>query len=440
MRRSPLEANPLLLRSCDTRKVWIATGAFALALFSHPALGQPPQAPATITLDQAIQIALQQNHNLLAARTTVQQNVAQEITANLRPNPTVFTDWQYLPLYKPEGGIFAYLRDSTQADLGLSYLFERGKKRQHRLLAAKDATAVTRFGVQDNERSLTLQVAQLFINVQLSESTVDLAQQNLKTYQNTVDISESKYKAGGISENDFLKIKLQMLQFQQDLQQAQLARVQALSDLRQLLGYEAVPADYTVAGAFDYQPLTLTLGDLQTKALENRPDLRAAALGVTAAGSQHELAKANGKVDVTAAGNYSHANGASALTFSVSVPIAIFDRNQGEIARTQYAITQAQQQQAAARGQVMTDVRDAYESMQTSDRVAQYYRSGYLEMSRKNRDISEYAYQRGAASLLDFLDAERSYRATQLAWRQAIAAYLTALEQLRGAVGTRSLP
>jgi cobalt-zinc-cadmium efflux system outer membrane protein len=254
-----------------------------------------------------------------------------------------------------------------------------------------------------------------------------------------VDISEQKYKSGGISENDFLKIKLQSLQFQQDVEQAQPAKIQALSDLRQLLGYESVPAEYEVAGAFDYQPLTLTLGDLQTKALENRPDLRAAVQGVTAAGSQNALAKANGKVDVTASGNYSHVNGISAVTFNVSIPLPIFDRNQGEIARTHYAITQAQQQQAAARGQVMTDVRDAYETLQTSDRVAQYFRSGYLDVSQRNRDISEYAYRRGAASLLDFLDAVRSYRATQLAWRQTIAAHLTALEQLREAVGTRSL-
>jgi cobalt-zinc-cadmium efflux system outer membrane protein len=216
--------------------------------------------------------------------------------------------------------------------------------------------------------------------------------------------------------------------------------VQGLSDLRQLLGYESVPGNYDVAGSFDYQPLSVTLGDLQTKALNNRPDLSAAILGVTAADSQHELAKADGKVDVTAAANYSHVNAISALTFNISVPLAIFNRNQGEIARTKHAMTQAEELQAAARGQVMTDVRDAYEALQTSDQVAQYYRTGYLDVAQKSRDISEYAYRRGATSLLDFLDAERSYRATQLAWRQAVAAYLTALEQLRGAVGTRSLP
>ena len=413
----------------------------AIALLSIPALAQTPQGTVTVTLDQAVQMALDHNHNLLAARTTVQQSEAQEVTANLRPNPTLFTDWEYLPLQHPSGaGLLDYLHDSTEGDLGMSYLFERGKKRQHRLQAAKDATAVTRSQVSDNERGLTFQVAQLFINVQLAQSTLDLAEQDLKSFEKTVEIGERQYKAGGISENDYLKIELQLLQFQQDVDQAELAKTQALSDLRQLLGYESVPADYQATGTFDYQPLMLTLPELQAKALENRPDLRAAVQGVTAAGSQHELAKANGKVDVTGSLNYSHVNGISAATFSISFPLPIFDRNQGEIARTHYAITQAEQQREATRGQVMTDVRDAFEGLQTSDRVARYFRARYLEVSQKNRDISEYAYRRGATSLLDFLDAERSYRATQLAWRQTIAAYLTALEQLREAVGARSLP
>jgi cobalt-zinc-cadmium efflux system outer membrane protein len=386
-------------------------------------------------------MALEHNHGLLASRTTVQQNQAQEITANLHPNPTLFADWSYLPLYVPGGISFSqYLHDSTQADLGLSYLFERGQKRQHRVEAAKGTTAVTRSTVADNERTLTFQVSQLFINVQVAESTLDLAQQNQKSFQNTVDIADSQFKAGDISENDDLKIKLQGIQFQTDVQQAQLARAQALSDLRQLLGYESVPAEYDVAGTFEYQPLNVTLEDLQSKAIQNRPDLRATELGITSATSQYGLAKANGKQDVTFSANYSHVNAISAVTLSVSVPLPIFDRNQGEIARTHYAVSQAQEQQRAATGQVMTDVKDAYETLQTNNRVVQIYRSGSLDTSQRNRDISEYAYRRGAVSLLDFLDAERSYRATQLAYRQALGAYLLGLEQLRQAVGTRSLP
>jgi cobalt-zinc-cadmium efflux system outer membrane protein len=284
------------------------------------------------------------------------------------------------------------------------------------------------------------QVASLFTNVQLAESTLDLAHQDLKSFKSTVDIGEIQFKAGGISENDYLKIQLQLLQFQTDVEQAELAKTQSLSDLRQLLGYESVPSDYDVAASFEYQPLTVKLEDLQLKALQNRPDLRAAQRGVTAANSQYALAKADGKQDVTVSGNYSHVNGINAATGLVSIPLAIFNRNQGEIARTRYTITQAQELQAAASGQVVTDVRDAYEGLQSDDRVVQLYRLGYLDVAQKSRDISEFSYRHGAASLLDFLDAERSYRATQLAYRQSLASYLLALEQLRQAVGTRNLP
>src|SRR5262249_26668636 len=151
-----------------------------------------------------------------------------------------------------------------------------------------------------------------------------------------------------------------------------------------------------LAGAFDYQPLVVTLEELQAKALANRPDLRAAHLGITAADSQYQLAKANGKQDVTVTRNYSHVNGGNAFTFWLNFPLAIFDRNQGEIARTRVAITQAREQQASARGQVLTDVQDAYDGLRESERILQYYRSGYLETSQRSREISEYAYRRGA--------------------------------------------
>jgi cobalt-zinc-cadmium efflux system outer membrane protein len=412
---------------------------FACALAANLAFSQA-QGPVRITLDEAIQMAMQHNHNLLAARTTIQQSQAEETTANLRPNPTLFGDWEYLPLFTPSAQNSAYYHDSTEADLGLGYLIERGRKRQHRLQAAKDITAQTRSLVADNERSLTYNVASLFVNVQLAESTLELAELDLKSFGKTVEIGEMRYKAGAISEDDYLKIKLQLLQFETDFQQAQLAKVQALSDLRQLLGYESVSPDYDLAGLFDYRPLKGNLEDLQLKAMQNRPDYRAAQQGVTAANSQYDLQKAIGKPDVTVQGNYSHVNGINTATFYGSIPLPIFNRNQGEIARTRFAITQAQEQEKATSGQVMTDVRDAYEGLRVNDRVIQLYRSGYLEVAQKDRDISEYAYKRGAVSLLDFLDAERSYRATQLAYRQALASYLLALEQLREAVGVRGLP
>ena len=426
----------------------VALAALLASALTHPALGQAT-GTSRITLDEAIQMALQHNHNLLAARTTIPQAEAEETTANLRPNPSLFADWEYLPLGSPAhqnpnlyGGHSTsdYLHDNTEGDIGLSYLLERGKKRQHRLQAAKDITAQTRSLVTDNERGLTFSVASLFVSVQLAQSTIELAEKDLKSFQKTVELGELRFNKGAISEDDYLKIKLQLLQFETDYQQAELAKIQALSDLRQLLGYESVSADYDVAGPFDYQPLNGNLEDFQLKALQNRPDLRAAQQGVTAARSQYELQRAIGKPDVTVQGNYSHVNAINAATVYGSIPLPIFNRNQGEIARTRIAIIQAQEQEKATNGQALTDVRDAYDGLRVSDRIVQLYRSGYLEVAQKDRDIAEYAYQRGAVSLLDFLDAERNYRATQLAYRQALASYLLALEQLRQAVGTRTLP
>ena len=443
-RRRPLNSFALF-RKVRAKAVLVAMLACAPA---SPAFAQRA-GPTSITLDEAIQMALQHNHNMLAARTTIQQSEAEETTANLRPNPTLFADWEYLPLGSPSKqnpnlypGVSTndYLKNNTEADIGLSYLMERGKKRQHRLQAARDITAQTRSLVTDNERGLAFNTASLFVNVQLAESSLELADKDLKSFQKTVDLGQLRYDKGAISEDDYLKIKLQLLQFETDYQQAELAKVQALSDLRQLLGYESVSADYDVAGPFDYQPLKGNLEDFQLKALQNRPDLRAAQQGVTAAKSQYELQRAIGKQDVTVQGNYSHVNGINAASFLGSIPLPLFNRNQGEIARTRIAITQAQEQEKATNGQALTDVRDAYEGLRVSDRIVQLYRSGYLDVAQKDRDIAEYAYQRGAVSLLDFLDAERNYRATQLAYRQALASYLLALEQMRQAVGTRALP
>lgn len=431
MRKRLVERPRLLLH--------LVLGALAASLLPMVA-GAQTQGPLKISLDDAIQMALVHNHALLAARTTIQQSEAEEVTANLRPNPVLFADWDYLPLFTGSAMNATYLNDSTEADLGLSYLFERGGKRQRRLQAARDVTAQTKSLVADNERTLTFNVASQFIAAELAESALDLANEDLKSFQNTVDITQERYRTGEIGEDDYLKIKLQLLQFQTDASQAQLAKVQALSDLRQSLGYESVSASYDIAGAFDYQPVHVNLDDLQMKALQNRPDFRAAQQGVAAANSAYRLQKAIRAQDVTVNANYSHVNSINGASFYASIPLAIFNRNQGEIARAQYAIAQAEEQQKASSDQVLTEVRDAYESVRANDQIIDLYRSGYLDQAKQSRDISEYAYQRGAASLLDYLDAERSYRAIQLSYRQALASYLTDLEQLREAVGTRNLP
>jgi cobalt-zinc-cadmium efflux system outer membrane protein len=393
-----------------------------------------------ITLDQAISLALAHNHSIQATRTLILQSQAQEITANLRPNPTLGADTQFIPFFSPQDFSGNNLNETQQFDIGIGYLFERGHKRQRRLQAARDQTAVQRAQVADAERTLAFNVGQQFVSVLLAESTLQFALQDLKSFQQTVDIGEAQFKAGFIGEGDYLKIKLQLLQFQTDVSSARLAKVQALVALRQFLGYNALPADYDVIGDLGYQALQGNLEDFQARAMRERPDFQAAELGITAAQSQILLAKANAKVDVNGTYDFTHVSGENTASIFVNFELPIFNRNQGEIARTGFALTQAQQQQQAASDTVLSDVANAYEAVRSNDEVVQLYTSGYLKQAQDSRDISEYAYKRGAASLLDFLDAERSYRSVQLAYRQALASYMTAIEQLKEAVGTRNLP
>ena len=411
----------------------------ALGLGCQAAAGQQAAPSVRIDLDQATLIALAHNHALKAARTEIQQSQAEEITAAIRPNPVFTYDDLYVPIFSPGQLNSATLNNITEFDVGVSYTIQRGHKRQARIQAARDQTAVTRSQVSDTERGLTFNVAQQYIAVLLAKANLQLARQDLTSYQQTVDLSEKQYGAGAISEGDLLKIKLQLLQFQMDVSQAQLGLVQAFASLRGLLGYDAVPANYDVMGELAYLPLKLNQEDLQLKALQLRPDYVAAQQGVTAAQSQNSLAKANGKRDLTTTFDYTHVSALNAAGLTLSIEIPIFDRNQGEIARTHYAVTQAQETKTAAGETVMTDVANAYQAFKVGEQVVQLYLSGYLKQAEDSRDISEYAYKRGAASLLDFLDAERSYRATQLAYRQALATYMLAIEQLREVVGTRKL-
>jgi cobalt-zinc-cadmium efflux system outer membrane protein len=393
-----------------------------------------------ISLDQAIDLALVHNHSLKASRTLILQNQAQEITANLRPNPTFGADSQFVPFFSPQDFSGTNLDQTEQFDIGISYLFERGHKRQRRLQAARDQTAVTRAQTTDAERTLAFNVGQQFVSVLLAESTLQFALEDLRSFQQTVDISEAQLKAGSLSEGDYLKIKLQLLQFQTDVSSARLAKVQALVGLREFLGYDAVPANFDVMGDLAYQPLQINLEDLQMKGLRERPDYRAAELGITAAQSQILLAKANAKVDVNGTYDFTHVSGENTASLFANFELPIFNRNQGEIARTNYALLQAKELEQSASDTVLSDVANAYEAVRSNDEVVQLYTSGYRKQAQDSLDISEYAYKRGAASLLDFLDAERSHRAVELAYRQALASYMTALEQLKEAVGTRNLP
>lgn len=412
----------------NSRRIVIATALCAL-----PALAQEK----LISKEDAVRIALAYNQSLRANRLNVDQNKANEITASLKPNPTLSLGVDAIPVFSPQT-----IRFDTQIySAGLSYTVEKGGKREKRVVVAKDNTLMAAQNVTDNERTLKFQVVQAFINVLLAKSVLALAKDDLANFSQEVDLNHARLVAGDLAEGDYLKLSLQKLQFEQDVSAAVLGLVQARATLRQLLGYQSVTDDFDVKGTLQHTKPVVTLEDLEKKALDSRPDLQAAHTGVTLANDTVSLAFGNRARDWTWGGDYSYQSSTqigAGVSFSMDLPM--HDRNQGEIARSQAAVKQSVETEASTKVGVETDVVNAYYGLKSNEEIVNLYESGYLKQATDSRDISNYAYQRGAASILDLLDAERSYRATQLAYRQAVAAQMIAVEQVNQAAGAQVLP
>src|ERR1700722_18254947 len=397
----------------------------------------PTNAPKLISKDDAVKIALAYNQALRAQRLNIDQSKAQEVTALLKPNPTFSTLVDTIPIFSP-----STIRVSTQIySEGLSYTVERGGKRKKRGVVAKDNTEAAAQTVTDNERTLRFQVVQAFINVLLAKSVLQLAKDDLANFSQEVDLNHARLVAGDLAEGDYLKLSIQKLQFEQDVSAAVLGLVQARATLRQLLGYQSVTYDFDVKGTLEHTKPVVSLEDLEKKALDSRPDLLAAHTGVTLANDTVSLAFGNRARDWTWGTDYSYQSPTqigAGVSFSMDLPI--HDRNQGEIARSQAAVKQSVETEASTKVGVQTDVVNAYYGLKSNEEIVNLYESGYLKQATDSRDISNYAYQRGAAWILDLLDAERSYRATQLAYRQALAAQMIAVEQVNQAAGAQVLP
>jgi cobalt-zinc-cadmium efflux system outer membrane protein len=401
--------------------------------------GQSP-IPSGLTLDDATRLALEHNQSLRAQRLAIDQAKAGEITAALKPNPVYTNLNEDFPLLSPNYLTLDNLRTNQEFTNSLAYTIERGGKRLKRLQVAQDTTDVTVKTVADNERQLRFQVAQAFINALLAKSNLEFAREDLKNFLQVVEINQQRMKSGDIAEADYLKIKLQQLQFEQDVSSAEIALVQGKASLRQLVGYDTVPEDFDIIGDLKHAKYPATQKDLENEALLSRPDHLAAQSAVKLANDTVTLAYGNRARDLTVESEYKRNGPVNGLGFGFSIELPVHDRNQGEIARSKAAVSQALESAESVRVGVLTDVRSAYAGYRTAEEVASLYESGYLDQAAQSREISNYAYQRGAATLLDMLDAERSYRATQLAYRQALAVYMASTEQINFVVGKKVMP
>jgi outer membrane protein, heavy metal efflux system len=425
------------------RFVWIGISALAAPaalLTASPAWGQAPPAVTRVTLQQAVQMAVARNQALQAQRLAVEAVRADEVTAGLKPNIGVSFSADGFTPFSPRQINWDFLKNDTSYSTSASYLFERGGKRQNRIAVAKSTTDVAQKTALDAERTLAFQTAQAFIDVLLAKSTLDLAQQNLKSFAGVVAVNQQRVTSGDLAEAEFYRIHLQQLQFETDVSAAEVALVQARANLRQLLGFDMIAEDFDVVGDLAYSAQPADLESLKQQALQSRADYLAAQSNVTLAQNTLTLERSNRARDISGDVDYSHTGPDNTMGLGVAFDLLVHDRNQGNIARSQVLVRQATEQELAARYLVITDVINAYAGWQTSQKVVALYESGYLNQAQQSLDVSRYIYQRGAGSLLDLLDAERTYRDTQLGYRQALAAYMTSVQQLNFAVGKQVLP
>src|SRR5580692_10156948 len=403
----------------------------ALILCSAYALAQ---AQASLTWDQVRQQFEQRNPTLLAGQFNISESKAEEITAYLRPNPNLTLTADQIDPFPggPPHGPFAYLLPVAS----ISYLHERQHKRELRLESAQKATAIATSEQADLERTLIFNLRGAFVQTLQAKSVLQLAKDNLAYYDHVLEISRERFKAGDIAQIDLDRLELQRVQYESDLQTAEVNLRTAKIQLLTLLNDRTPVEQFDVTGPFDFSDEILPLAEFRTIAVDTRPDLRAAIQSVEKAKTDHQLAVANGSTDPTIGFDVGRNPPIDQyIGFSVSIPLRIFDRNQGEKLRTQLDIDRSEKLVEAARAQVFSDVDSAYATVISTVVLLQPYKDLYLQQASRIRDTIAFSYEHGAASLLDFLNAQADYRSVQVNYLNLVASYLNAASQLNLAVG-----
>ena len=417
------------------RRFFLSAAMSAALLFFWGATSSEAAGPLTWQQVRAKFIAA--NPTLLAARMGIEESKAQEITANLRPNPQLTTGIDYIHPFKSYGGL-----EDAQPSMAVSYLIERMNKRALRLETARKGTSVAVSQLADQERTLLFTLRSAFIQVLQQKAILTLAKDNLAYYDRVLDVSNERFRTGDIARVDLDRLQLQRVTYESDVQTATVNLKTAKIQLLMLMNDRTPIDQFDVTGSFDFAEALAPLSDLRQTALDTRPDLKAAVQSIDQARSAYKLAKANASTDPTISidgGRLPQSSGGtygySYAGVSINIPLRIFDRNQGEILRTNLDITRNERLLNATEAQLYSDVDSAHATIVSTVALLKPYKAQYLKQALAVRDTVTFSYERGGASLLDFLQATSDYRAVQTAYLNLVGSYLSAAAQMNMAVG-----
>ena len=379
------------------------------------------------------------NPTLQAGQIGVDEFRAQETTAYLRPNPSLNLLADQIDPFPggPPHSTFGFLQPVAT----VNYLHERQHKRELRLESAQKATGIATSSQADLDRTLIFELRMAFVQALQQKAVLDLAKENLTYYDHVLDVNRERYKGGGIAQVDLDRLEIQRVQYESDLQTAEVSLRTAKIQLLALLNDRTPVDQFDVTGPFDFSTELVSLDDVRQAAVEARPDLKAAIQSVDKAKTDHKLAIADGSTDPTFGFDVGRNPPIDQyIGFSVNIPLRIFDRNQGEKKRTELDISRNERLADAAKTQVFSDVDSAYAMVNSNILLLQPYRDRYLKQAVRIRETISFSYQHGGASLLDFLNAQADYRSVQINYLNLVASYLNAAGQLNLAVGREVIP
>jgi cobalt-zinc-cadmium efflux system outer membrane protein len=408
-------------------------------LIATGCLAQTATPTRVLTWQETENVFRANNPTLLAGKETIDESRADEITAYLRPNPD-FTFSADGTQIAPHQGVWQPFAGTFWSP-DVSYLHERDHKRELRLAVARQGTEIAVSAQSDLERNLIFNLRDAFNRALLSKAVVGVAKENLDYIDKEIVINQERLKAGDIARVDFQRIDIQRAQYQSDFQTAVVNLRTAKIDLQALLNDRTPVDEFDVKGEFDYQEPTTTLTELQDIALRSRPDLKEAQENVEQAKANHQLAIANGSTDPTFSawytrnGSFNNPYANNTIGASVSIPLRIFDRNQGDKLHTLIDIDRNQKLRDASQISALHDVDSAFATLQGTLELLRAYKSKYLAEAKQIRETIAFSYTHGAASLLDYLDAQNEYRNTQLNYVNLVGAYLSAANQVNFSAG-----
>jgi cobalt-zinc-cadmium efflux system outer membrane protein len=296
----------------------------------------------------------------------------------------------------------------------VTQLIERQSKRHLRYQSAELAAQSAQSDTQDLERSLLFNLRDAFVRLLAAKSVLQLSTDNLSYYDKVIEVNRERFKAGDISNIDFERVELQRVQFESDYQNALVSLRQAKLDLLALMNEKSPVDQFDVAGEFDFHDSLPYLAEVRQVALSIRPDLQSANTIVQKAKVDHKLAWANGSTDPTVGLEYQRTGSFNTLGIDFAIPLRIFDRNQGEKQRSQIEMDRTLRLHESVMTGVLRDVDSAHAALVSVVEVLKPYRDHYIQEATDVRETISFSYAHGGSSLLDFLDAQKAYRDTQL--------------------------